>query len=84
MNTSELGKQLKDTGAYENPEGKKAIDEALPKMHAAETAGDKGEVNRLREELTKELERVFFALSADLLPKPRSFSAVLKRSLGNG
>ena len=85
MNTSELGKQLKDTGAYENPEGKKAIDEALPKMHAAETAGDKGEVNRLREELTKELERVFSALSADLPPETsellRGFEAQFRERL---
>ncbi|MBI2634057.1 hypothetical protein HYW82_00095 [Candidatus Peregrinibacteria bacterium] len=63
MNTSQLEARLKAASAYGHPEGKRAIDEALPGMYAAETAGNINEVDQLRIKLTARLNEIADNLS---------------------
>jgi hypothetical protein len=70
MNTTELEKELKVSCAYEHPAARRAIDEVLPQMYAAEKAGNMDEVDRLRIKLTQALHVIADALPSSPNPLP--------------
>jgi len=69
MKISELESELKKSSAYAYPEGKRAIDKALPKMYEAEAVAKTDEVSRITQKLTEELERILATLAPPSFPE---------------